>query len=76
MITIRQCVIELNVNSARCGVYDENKIKANEHKGHTSGGTAIHYFALYMEDKKGSFFGYYTPFELMQLYGTYQVIYN
>jgi hypothetical protein len=77
MIIIKPCIIELNVDSTQCGVYDNNKIKANEHKGHTSGGTPIHYYTLYKKDKKGTtFFGYYTPFEIIQHYGTYQVIYE
>ena len=77
MVTITPCIIELNVDSRhRCDVYDNNKIKANEHKGHTSEGIAIHFFSLYRNDKKGTFFGYYTPYEIIEAYGTYQVIYN
>lgn len=76
MITIKQCVIKLDVDSTRFDVYDKNKLRAIEHKGHTSGGTVIHYFALYRNDKKGAYFGYYTPYELLQSCGTYQVIYN
>lgn len=75
MITITPCIIELDVDSTRSVVYDGNKIRATEHKGQTSVGNPIYFFALYGEDEKDSFFGYYTPFELIQSYGTYQVIY-
>ena len=73
MIYRRECTIILNENSTRFDVFDNNKLKAIEHKGYTNGGVFINYFALYKNDKKGSYFGYYTPYELIQYYGTYTI---
>lgn len=75
MIEITPCIIELDVDNSSYDVYDKNKIKANEHKGHTSGGVYIHYYTLYRNDEKSTFLCPYTPYEIIQYYGTYKVIY-
>jgi len=76
MIKITQCTIELNVPIKKHFVFDNNKIKANEHKGYTSGGNPIHYFDIYCKDNKGEYLSAYTPNEILNSLGTYQVIYN
>lgn len=73
MNNIKPCIIELSVNSTRMGVYEGNKIKANEYKGNTSRGVPFNYFALFCESVC---IGYYTPFEFLHDFGTYQLIYN
>ena len=76
MINTKNCIIELNVNSFRHFVYDNNKIKAVERKGETSQGKKIHYFDIYCKDKKGVYFSAYTPTEILNSFGTYQIIYE
>ena len=76
MIDRKECTIILDKNSTGFDVFDNNKLKAIEHKGHTSGGVFVYYFALYRNDKRGAFLGYYTPNEIIQEYGTYKIKYN
>ena len=75
MIKHTKCTIELNVDSTYPFVSDKNKINAIECIGETSGGKKIHYFEIKCKDKKGGYFSAWTPNEIFNKFGTYQVIY-
>lgn len=64
MINVTKCKLELNV--VQPSSLDLNN--CTEHKGTTSRGKKIHYFTTN--------WGPWTPNELLNKFGTYQVIYK
>lgn len=64
MINTTRCKLEFNV--AHQSNLDSNN--CTEHKGTTNGGKQIHYFTTNL--------GQWTPIELMNKFGTFQVIYE